>query len=252
MQQIFLSLQCWIVALLDLIHPKSCLAFWQALRCGLMSFALLGEVLAGGGVLFGFSLWSRRWCLEWDFTEDTYSNQINSGVCDRSLGSDSFCHIGETLTLVHQVLWWTFRGSLRRSLECLSGKRCLAVLPFKYYTVCERVCVEFFLAASLPVSFCASVCLSLGAFWAAEWNAGVAETVLWSQLFRLGNLSAGNLGSLVERVCLLWWWGTGWEQGDCPSHFTPPNQTWLVWLGQLVGFILGGFVRDWQQKVWFL
>lgn len=163
-----------------------------------------------------------------------------------------FVTLGETLTLVHQVLWWTFRGSLRRSLECLSGKRCLAVLPFKYYAVCECVCVEFFLAASLPVSFCASVCLSLGAFWAAEWNAGVAETVLWSKLFRLGNLSAGNLGSLVERVCLLWWWGTGWEQGDCPSHFTPQNQTWLVWLGRLVGFILGGFVRDWQQKVWFL
>lgn len=93
MQQIFLSLQRWIVALLDLIHPKSCLEFWQALRCGLMSFALLGEVIAGGGVLFGFSLWSRRWCLEWDFTEDTYSNQINSEVCDRPLGSDLFCHI---------------------------------------------------------------------------------------------------------------------------------------------------------------
>jgi len=36
--------------------PKSCLAFWQALCCGSMSFTLLEKVVAGGGVLFGSPL----------------------------------------------------------------------------------------------------------------------------------------------------------------------------------------------------
>lgn len=67
MQEIFLSLQCWIVALLDFIHQKSCLVFWQALCCGLVSLALWGKVIAGG-VLFGFSLWSRGWFVKRDFT----------------------------------------------------------------------------------------------------------------------------------------------------------------------------------------
>lgn len=145
--------------------------------------------------------------------------------------------------------------------------------------VTQFVCVslQFGLAVSLQVSFCADVHSSL-VFWAAKWNAGFAELLhevncsiwgTWAQeiLAHLWNTSVCSGGR--EMVSLSW---------PCPSHFTcwspaPPKWGLCDWVGLLgvaffvclvgwfwwgagggvlfllVGRRVKGLGWDWQHKV---
>lgn len=159
-------------------------------------------------------------------------------VCERPLGSDSFCFVREKCW--HSITPPRLVHLLDKPDVFCSISQWNKMPPCESLQMLHSLCVSHYSLVSQSLCKSVSVLITLKpCFLSSQVKCWFCWTVTWSKLFHLRNLSTGNLSSLVEHVCLLWWQGDGFSFLAMSQSLylleSCTSQMRLVWLGWAFG-----------------